>query len=81
MDLGTTNPTVVLNMWHTKLGGQANRRYAISVILIQTSVLQSDLSNLGLKPLNPSLLLTNLVSSVVVTMGGGTTTVGDGMVS
>ena len=57
MDLWTTNSTVVIDVLHAKLGGQASRQYVISVILGQTSILQFDLSHPGLKPLNLGLLL------------------------
>ena len=65
MDLRTTNPTIALNVWHAKLGGQASRRYDIPIIPSQTCILQSNLSHPGLKPLNPSLLLgqSSIISS------------------
>ena len=38
-DLRTTNPTITLNVWHTKLDRQASHRYAIPITPSQTSIL------------------------------------------
>ena len=69
MDLGNTNPIITLNVWHAKFDGQVSRRYAIPIILSQTSILQSDLSHPRLKPLNPGLLLGQ--SSIVSNSNNG----------